>query len=88
MGVKEEKARQTCFCFTKTGRQLAPVKPSRCSHIWDDLQAFSKRLTKSEHEIAALKKAADGALERHYPACIDQSAIAYCLLRAADLRRR
>mmetsp|Transcript_12374 Transcript_12374/g.37254 ORF Transcript_12374/g.37254 Transcript_12374/m.37254 type:complete len:264 (-) Transcript_12374:2115-2906(-) len=59
MGVKEEKARQTCFCFTKTGRQLAPVKPSRCSHIWDDLQAFSKRLTKSEHEIAALKKAAD-----------------------------
>ena len=61
MGVKEEQARQTCFCFTKTGRQLAPVKPSRCSHIYDDCLAFSRRMQKAEAEITALKKAADSA---------------------------
>lgn len=60
MGVMEEKARQSCSCFTKTGREMAPVKPSRCSAVWGDLQSFHKRIAKSEAEIAALKKAADG----------------------------
>lgn len=59
MGVKEEKARQSCSCFTKTGREMAPVKPSRCSAVWGDLQSFHKRIAKSEAEIAALKKATD-----------------------------
>lgn len=59
MGVKEEKARQTCFCFTKTGRALKPVKASRCTHMFDENVEFSKRVTKAEAEIKALKKAAD-----------------------------
>ena len=68
MGVKEEKARQSCFCFTKTGREMAPVKPSRCSAVWGDLQNFHKRIAKSEAEIAALKKASDG--EPATPCCL------------------
>jgi hypothetical protein len=62
MGVKEEKARQSCWCWTATGRQLAPVKPTRCHKMFDESTAFSKRLTSCEQQIKALKKATDGLL--------------------------
>ena len=28
--VMQEKARQSCWCWTQTGRTLKPVKPTRC----------------------------------------------------------
>lgn len=62
MGVKEEKARQSCWCWTKTGRQLAPVKPTRCHKMFDESTAFSKRLTSCETQVQGLKKATDALL--------------------------
>jgi hypothetical protein len=62
MGVKEEKARQSCWCWTATGRQLAPVKATRCQKMFDDNTAFSKRLTTCEQNVKALQKASDALL--------------------------
>lgn len=59
MGVKGERVRQMCSCFSPTGRAMNPVKASRCTAMYEENNAFSRRLTKAEAEITALKKAAD-----------------------------
>jgi len=64
MGVKEEKARQSCWCWTQTGRDMKPVakQPTRCHKMLEEAGSFSKRLATCEGQIRTLKKAVDGML--------------------------